>query len=82
MLILGNLICLGVFLNGLRFSRMDRVPFKSVGWFGREVTDPSDMLKKMRLIGRVQMFAAPVFAILWTSMALGVFGPVAGFERL
>ena len=79
MLILGNLICLGVFLNGLRFSRLDRVPFKSVEWFGRDITDPSDMLKKVQLIGRVQMFVAPFFAIFWTLAALGVFGHVAGF---
>jgi hypothetical protein len=82
MLIIGNLIALGVFLNGFRFSRVTTAPFKELHWFGRTISDPKDVLEKTRLIGKVQMFLAPMFALFWGLMLSGAFGPVSGIQTL
>jgi hypothetical protein len=82
MWIIGVLICVGVFLNGLRFSRMETSPFKSVGWFGKAIDDPTEMLKKVNLIGKIQMIFAPLFLIFWTLMLFGVLGPIEGIQTI
>jgi hypothetical protein len=82
MLIIGNLIALGVCLNGFRFSRVTTAPFKELHWFGRTINDPKDVLKKTRLIGKVQMIFAPMFALVWSLMLSGTFGPVSGIQTL
>jgi hypothetical protein len=79
---IGCAISVGVFLNGVRFARMDKVPFKTINWFGRTVADPSEIKAKTNFIGRMFMIVAPLFAILWTLLAFGVLGPVDGMPAL
>lgn len=79
---IGCLISLGLFLNGVRFARMDKPPFRSIGWFGRTVVDPSESKAKTNLIGRLFMIVAPIFAMLWTLLAFGALGPVDGMPPI
>ena len=82
MWLIGCLISLGLFLNGVRFARMEKVPFKTISWFGRTVDDPAEIRAKTNLIGRLFMIVAPLFALLWTLMAFGALGPVNGMPPI
>lgn len=82
MWLIGCLISLGLFLNGWRFARMEKIPFRSISWFGRTIVDPVDIKAKTNLIGRLFMIVAPLFALLWTLMAFGALGPVAGMPPI
>jgi hypothetical protein len=82
MWVIGALICVGVFLNGLRFSRMKKSSFKSVSWFSKAIDDPGEMLKKINLIGKIQMIFAPLFLIFWTLILFEVLGPVEGIQTI
>jgi len=79
---IGCLICVGNFLVGLRFARMQKMPFKTIKWFGRVVDDPIEIRTKVNLIGRLFMIGAPLFALLWSLMAFGVLGPVEGMPPI
>ena len=76
------LICVGVFLNGVRFSRKTVNPFVgrrlgSVPVGGHELT-----LAQLQRFGRLQMIAAPVFLLFFTALAFGLFGPVDGIQTI
>jgi hypothetical protein len=59
-----TLICLGVFLTGLRFSRMTSSPFS--GADGSELVAPP----QIRSIGRLFMIAAPAFWLVAAAFVL------------
>lgn len=60
-----TLICLGVFANGLRFSR-------GAERFATRLRQPP---ANVRRIGRIFMFAAPIFWLFVLALCLGLFGP-------
>ena len=75
-------ICLGVFLNGVRFARMTSNPFagKRIGPFPVEGSEMS--VSSIRLIGRLQMIAAPTFWLIFSALAFGLLGPVEGIQTI
>ena len=70
------LICVGVFLNGLRFARMTENPWVGKSIFGQPVQGGDLPIERVNLIGKVQMIFAPVFFVLFAAIISGLFGPV------
>jgi hypothetical protein len=79
---IGCLVCVGNFLVGLRFARMEKMPFRSIEWFGRTISDPVEVRAKVNLLGRFFMLGAPLFLMLWTALAFGVLGSVEGMPPI
>ena len=75
-LVIVSLICVGVFLNGVRFARMDRNPWAGRTMFGQPVSGHDLPIKKVKMLGRIQMIAAPIFFLIFAAMIGGMFGPV------
>ncbi|MGN6268311.1 MAG: hypothetical protein ACTHM0_00275 [Sphingomonas sp.] len=71
-LAIATLICLGVFANGVRFSRGAE----------RLATRLRQPPAKVRQIGQIFMVAAPVFWLLVLALCLGVFGPVPNIQPI
>lgn len=69
---------LGLFLNGLRFARMDRNPWAGRTLLGMPVQGSAMSVGQVRWIGRVQMIFAPCFLVLAAAIAFGLLGPVNG----
>ena len=77
------LISIGVFFNGLRFSRMsdDRLG-------GVQLEIPSFLAngrtpaEQTRLVGRISMVVAPLLLLLFAALCFGLFGPVDGIETI
>ena len=67
-----TLICLGVFANGVRFSR-------GAEHFATRLRQPP---ANIRRIGRVFMIAAPLFWLLVLALCLGLFGPVPNIQPI
>ena len=82
MWLIGVLICIGAFLNGLRFARMSKNPWAGKSLFGFPVQGADMPLPKLQLIGRIQMIAAPLFLTFWTLMLFGFLGPVEGIQTI
>ncbi len=80
--LIGIAIGVVLFLNGVRFSRMEKSPFGSIRWFGKAVDDPVEMKAKVNLIGKIQMIFGPLFLIFWTLLSFGVLGPVEGMQTI
>lgn len=79
------LMSLGVFLNGRRFSRLTeeklldgRTQIEMLPGMARGRT----RLEQARLVGRVQMIAAPLFLLLVAALCFGLLGPVDGIETI
>ena len=79
------LICLGAFLNGVRFTRMpenqvqsDRTAIELPSWLARNRTK----VEAARLVGRIQMIAAPLFLIFFAALSFGLLGPVDGIQTI
>lgn len=81
-LVIVALICAGVFLNGLRFSQMDRNPWAGKSVFGMPVQGADMPVSRVNLIGRVQMIFAPLFFLLFAAICLGLFGSVDGIKTI
>ena len=84
-LAIAALMCLGVFLNGLRFSRMSEEKLLD----GRtQVEMPSFLARgrtpaaQARLFGRISMILAPLFLLLIAALCFGLLGPVDGIETI
>lgn len=75
-----TLICTGGFVNGIRFSRVTRNPWagRKLGPFAVKGSELS--ADKVRLMGRVQMIAAPIFWLLFVAIIFGLFGPINGIK--
>ncbi len=82
MLAVAAVICAGVFLNGLRFSRMDRNPWVGKSVFGAPVQGADMPVSKVNLIGRLQMIFAPLFLLLFAAICFGLLGPVDGIKTI
>ena len=80
--IIGALISIGVFLNGLRFARMDKNPWADRTFFGMQIQGSDMPIKQVRMMGQIQMIFAPLFLVIWTLGHFGVFGPVDGIETI
>jgi len=72
------LIAVGVFLNGVRFSRMRKNPFVGRSLFGQPIQGTELSIHHIRWIGKIQMIFAPVFLLFAAAMTFGFFGPVEG----
>jgi hypothetical protein len=77
-LALAALICAGVFLTGLRFSRMSdekvqggRVQMELPPFLMRGRTK----VEQVHLFGRMMMIAAPLFLLFLAALAFGLLGP-------
>ncbi len=72
MLIVGNAIAIGVFLVGLRFSKMQKLPEKNY--------QGPDTIEGLHRLAKILMIAAPAFMIFWNLMMFGYLGPINGVE--
>jgi hypothetical protein len=72
------LICIGVFLNGLRFARMSANPFAGRRLFGMPVQGYDMSVERLNLLGRFQMIGAIMFLLVVAALCFGLFGPVDG----
>jgi hypothetical protein len=70
------LICVGVFLNGLRFARMTPNPWAGKSLLGQPIEGHDMPVERVRLIGKLQMIAAPVMLLFFVLLTTGVLGPV------
>lgn len=77
-----TLICAGVFLNGVRFSRMTENPWTGKSLFGMPVSGSQLPIEKVRRMGLLFMIAAPLFLLLFAIACFGLLGPVQGIETI
>ena len=82
MLAIAAVICAGVFLNGLRFSRMDRNPWAGKSILGMPVQGAEMSVSQVNLIGRMQMIFAPLFFLFFAALCFGLLGPVDGIKTI
>ena len=76
-LLLIGLICVGVFLNGVRFARMTHNPWAGKSIFGLPVQGHDLPVERVRLIGKLQMIFAPLFFLVMSALMLtGKIGPL------
>lgn len=76
------LICLGSFLNGLRFARATENPLAGKSLFGLPVRGSDTPVEKLRFMGLIFMITAPLFLLLVAALCFGLFGPVDGIETI
>ncbi|MFL9840545.1 hypothetical protein ABS767_06175 [Sphingomonas sp. ST-64] len=81
-LALSGLMCLGVFLNGVRFARMTRNPWAGMKLFGQDVQGSDLSVERVRLLGWLQAIAAPLIFVFFAALAFGLLGPVEGIETI
>ena len=82
-LALVGLICAGVFVNGVRFARMTHNPWAGKSMMGMPIQGHDLPVERVRLIGKVQMIAAPVFLLVMSFLVLtGKIGPLYGPDWL
>lgn len=74
--VLVTLICLGVFLNGMRFARLKHNPWAGKTLFGMPIQGHDLPVERVQLIGKLQMIAAPVMLRFFGLLLTGVLGPV------
>jgi hypothetical protein len=75
-------ICVGVFLNGLRFFRMDRNPWHGKTIVGFPLKGGDMPIARVRLLGIIQMIAASFMLIFFTALCFGLLGPVQGIKTI
>lgn len=76
------LICLGVFVNGIRFARMTGNPWAGKKLFGQDVQGAELSVNRVRMIGWFQAIFAPIFFLFLAALAFGLLGPVEGIETI
>lgn len=76
------LICIGAFLNGIRFARMTRNPWTGRKLFGQPIEGSELSLSRIKLIGIAQMIGAPLFLCFATVLSFGLLGPVEGIKTI
>ncbi len=77
-----SLVCIGVFLNGLRFLRMatqPRAERRIMGLPAQSAHLPDD---RLRAFGRLQMAVAPLAWLFLVALCLGLFGPIKGISPI
>lgn len=75
-------ICLGVFLNGLRFARAAANPWTGKQLFGQPVSGGEMPLAKVRRLGWIQMIGAVTFLVFAAALSFGLLGPVEGIRTI
>jgi hypothetical protein len=75
-LVIVSAISVGVFLNGIRFSRMTESPF------GQSMFGTGLSIEQLQRGGKLQMLLAPVIWLLFVLLIFGVFGPVEGISTI
>ncbi|GAA0734322.1 hypothetical protein CA233_14925 [Sphingomonas sp. ABOLD] len=81
-LLITTLICVGAFLNGLRFATKSENPWAGKKLFGNNVGGSELSIAQIRRIGLLQMIAAPIFLLLFAALCFGLFGPVDGIQTI
>jgi hypothetical protein len=80
-----GLICLGTFLNGIRFARMSEEKIRS-RWtqieMPRLLRKGRSVAEQFQLIGRILMIAAPLFFLFSAALCFGLLGPVDGMTPI
>ena len=79
---IATLICIGAFINGLRFSRMTENPWANRRFLGMPIQGSRLPPERVRLLGRLNMFLAVAFWVLVTAMCFGLLGPVEGIRTI
>ena len=74
---LAGLVCVGLFLSGLRFARMTHNPWAGKSILGMQVEGSELPVSKVQTIGKVQMAGAMLFAVFLIAAASGWLGPIA-----
>ncbi len=75
-----TLICVGVFLNGLRFLRMATQPRAERRIMGLPAQSSHLSVERLRSFGRLQIAAAPFAWLFFVAMCFGLFGPIKGIS--
>ncbi len=73
-------ICIGVFLNGLRFSRMKSNPWASRKIGNLSIGGSKLPIRRVQLLGHIQMIAAVVMLLFLIALCFGLLGPVHGIQ--
>ena len=81
-LALAALICLGAFLNGVRFARLTRNPAAGQTLLGMPLRGADMPVERLRLFGAVQMIAAPLALSFFAALSFGLLGPVEGIQAI
>ncbi|MES2046511.1 MAG: hypothetical protein V4475_21785 [Pseudomonadota bacterium] len=77
-----TLVCIGVFLNGLRFLRMatqPRAERRILGLPAQSSHLPDD---RLRAFGRLQMAVAPLAWLFFVALCFGLLGPIKGISPI
>ena len=77
-----TLICIGSFLNGVRFARMTKNPWVRKSLFGMPIEGSEISVRQLRRFGKIQMLFAPVFLLVVAAMCFGFLGPVEGIKTI
>jgi len=73
-------ICVGVFLNGLRFARMNRNPWAGKRLWGQPIPAGDWPVQRVRLGGLLLMVVAPLILTFGIAACFGLFGPLQGIQ--
>jgi hypothetical protein len=77
-----TVICVGVFLNGLRFARMKSNPWAGKRLFWMRIPAGDWPIERVRLRGVVAMIVAPLVLIFGAAACFGLFGPLRGIQTI
>ena len=77
-----TLICVGAFLNGVRFVRTTENPWTGKQLFGMPVSGSDWPIEKVRRMGLLFMIAAPLFLLLTAALCFGLLGPIEGIQTI
>jgi len=79
---IATLICVGAFLQGLRFAKMTANPWTDKRMFGQTVEGSELPIEKVNRFGTWLMIAAPIFLLFFSALCFGVLGPVEGIQTI
>lgn len=79
---IATVMCLGVFLNGMRFAYVTANPWAGKRLFGMPVEGSEMSVAQVRRLGRLQMLLAPAIWLLFVAFCFGLLGPVDGIETI
>lgn len=77
-----TLVCIGVFLNGLRFLRMATQPRAERRIMGLPAQSAHLPDARLRSFGRLQMAAAPLAWLFFVALCFGLLGPIKGISPI
>ena len=77
-----TLICIGAFLNGLRFLRMARQPRAERRIMSLPAQSSHLPDDRLRTFGRLQMLVAPLMWLFFVALCFGLLGPIKGITTI